>query len=573
MEPTWSILRLAKVFQVSHRLNDLLRAASRSCRDLVGAESVRIWVERRAGRRLVAYDFQGEDSTPTQEYRLPRGEGLAGWVVSREQALRLGPGDPRPGFIGTTPSFASALVVPLFRHGRAFGAVECLDRKGGFSADDQDRLEEAAEQVALALDNALLYSEAERRALEKDVLLEVSNTLSASLEQDEVLDAILRSLREVVRYDAAAIYLVDRGSGELEQVRELGYPAGSEDAFQLQVGQGIVGWVAKTGSAVIVPDTLQDARYVAARTETRSELAAPLVLKGETIGVFNLEHNRPDAYHEDHLELLSAFASQAAVAIERARLLRNQMERRRFERELSIAREIQASFLPKAAPQLPSFDVAGLIRQHAEVGGDFYDFIHVGEHRLGLAIADVSGKGIPAALILAGFRASLLAEIRNDFAIRAIMSKVNSLLLESSDGGKFVTCFYGLLDTKHRVLIFCNAGHNPPLLRRADGRIEYLTEGGVALGVLQDAQYEDRPVALRPGDLLVLYTDGVTESLSPSREIFGQARLEETVERLAGGSAQEILDGVVRAALDWNGTDELSDDLTVVVLKAREPIP
>src|SRR5262249_4762473 len=364
-------------------------------------------------------------------------------------------------------------------------------------------------------------------------------------ELDETLDAILRSLREVVRYEAAAIYLVNRRTGVVEQVRDIGYPEGSDEVFRLQVGQGIVGWVAKTGTSVIAAETARAPPYGAARTSTQSELAARLVLEGKTIGVFNLESDRPDAYTEDHLELLEAFASQAALAIERARALRERLERRHLERELTIAREIQATFLPKSAPEIPSFELAGVTRPHAEVGGDYFDFIRIGEHRIALAIADVSGKGIPAALIMASFCASLLAAIRNEVAIRAVMSKVNSLLLESRDPGKFVTCFYALLDVQHRALIFCNAGHNPPILRRADGRMEALMEGGLALGIVPGAQYEDRPLTLRPGDVLVLYTDGITESMDAAKQPFGQPRLEELIERLHERSAQEILDGIV----------------------------
>jgi sigma-B regulation protein RsbU (phosphoserine phosphatase) len=564
-------LELVRVYYSRRNLNDLLAVAARRCAELVGARRARVWVQKWPGSRLSSVDPEGPDGTVRTELRLAPGEGLAGRAISRGELLRLGPGDPRPALEGEAPGFEAALVVPLFRHSESFAAIECLDSRNGpaFTAEDADRLRAAGEHVALALDNALLHREAERRALEKDVLLEVSMTLSSPLELDEVLDAILRSLRQVVRYDAASIYLVNRRTRVLEQVRQVGYPAGSDQAFELQVGQGVVGWVAKTGTAAIVPDTSNDARYVAARDTTRSEVATPLLVEGETVGVFNLESDRPDEYHEEHLELLAAFASQAAMALERARLMRDRMERRHLERELGIAREIQSSFLPKSAPQVPDYDLAGRTLPHAEVGGDYFDFIRIGENRLGIAIADVSGKGIPAALIMAGFRASLLAEIRNEFAIRAVMSKVNSLLLESSDRGKFVTCFYGLLDLHHRALIACNAGHNPPLLRRADGRIEYLTEGGVALGVLPGAHYDDRPLALHPGDVLVLYTDGVTESLNAEREAFDQDRLEATVQSLHHLAAREILDGIVKAALDWSGEENQSDDLTVVVVKVK----
>uniref|UniRef100_A0A832I1E3 GAF domain-containing protein n=1 Tax=Eiseniibacteriota bacterium TaxID=2212470 RepID=A0A832I1E3_UNCEI len=549
-------------------LDDLLRTASRHCRRLVDAERVRIWIARRGGRRLVARE--AAEDRPPAEYRLRRGEGVAGWVLTRGQALRLAPGEPRPELRGEVEPFEAVLALPLFRRGEAFGVIECLDKRGGgaFTDADADHLEAAAEHVAFALDNALLYRETERRALEKEALLEVSKTLAEALDLDEVLSALFEALRQVVDFDAAAVYLVDRRTHVLELVSALGYPEGADEAFALQLGQGIAGWVAKTGEPVIVPDVSRDARYVAARPSTRSELAAPLLLKGRTIGVFNLESDLDDAYHEGHLELVTAFASQAAIAIERARLTDELLERRRIEKELAIAREIQASFLPERAPRVPGFDLAGTTIPHDEVGGDYFDFIEIGEHRLGLAIADVSGKGIPAALIMAGFRMSLLAEIRNEFAIRAVMRKVNSLLHESLERDRFVTAFYGVLDWKSGMLTFSNGGHNPPVLLRADGGAESLAEGGVALGVLPDATYDDRPVALRPGDVLFLYTDGVSEAESPDGEQFGRTRIERTLRALAGESAEAIAQGVVRAVLEWTGERGQNDDLTLMVVKA-----
>jgi sigma-B regulation protein RsbU (phosphoserine phosphatase) len=257
------------------------------------------------------------------------------------------------------------------------------------------------------------------------------------------------------------------------------------------------------------------------------------------------------------------------VAIERARFTRQLLEQRRLEKELAIAREIQLSFLPRGAPEVPGFELAGAARTHAEVGGDYYGFIPVSDYRIGIAIADASGKGIPAALLMAGFRMSLLAEIRNDFAIRAVMRKVNTLLHESIERDKFVTAFYGVLDHKNRVLIFSNAGHNPPILVRADGSIELLLEGGVALGVLPDAIYEERPIALQPGDVLLLYTDGVSEAESPSGEQFGQGRLEQLLARLRERPAAEILDAVVDEVVAWAGERGQSDDLTLMVVKCR----
>jgi sigma-B regulation protein RsbU (phosphoserine phosphatase) len=564
------VLKLTEGFDESTNLIELLRDAGRHIRKLVDCDKSRIWLARRGGRRLLARDFPAGGGVPT-ELRLAHDEGLAGWVFTHGQVLGIGPSDPRPPLKGPVPTFQSALVMPLYRRGAVFAAIECLDKRGGgpFTGDDIERLSVAAEHVSFALDNALLYEETERRALEKEVLLEVSTKLSGQLDLDEVIDAMLRSLRQVVQYDAAAVYLVNRTTHALELVSEVGYPEGSEEAFGIMVGQGIVGWVAKTGEPAIVADVSNDQRYVAARPETRSELAAPLNLAGRTIGVFNLEHDMVDAYHEGHLEMVTAFAAQAAVAVERARLTAELLERRRLEKELAIAREIQASFLPDHAPEVPGFELAGTTEAHDEVGGDYYDFIRVSDSRLGIAIADVSGKGIPAALIMAGFRMSLLAEIRNEFAIRAVMRKVNGLLHESTDRGKFVTAFYGVLDHKNRVLIFSNAGHNPPILFRRDGRIEYLEEGGVALGVLAQTEYEERPIALRPGDVLVLFTDGISEAESPAGEQFGQKRIEQVVSANVGHSADEIMTILSRAVREWSGARGLTDDLTLVVLRVK----
>ncbi|MFN8587048.1 MAG: SpoIIE family protein phosphatase [Candidatus Eisenbacteria bacterium] len=554
--------------------HDLLRSATRQCRKLVDCEQVRIWVSRRAGRRLVARDFP-EDGASPHEVRLPKGEGLAGWVMTHERTLRLAEGEPLPEDAkGVKGRFRSALVIPLLRRGEPFGAIECLDKRGGdFSDADFDRLEVAAESVAFALDYALLYQEIERRALEKEVLLDITRALASPFDLEEVIDEIFKSLRQVVDYDAAAIYLVQPGTGALEMVSEHGFPTGSERAFELQMGQGIVGWVAKTGESVIVPDVNADRRYVAARPSTRSEIATPLLFEGRVFGVFNLESDLVDAYHEGHLEMLGAFAAQAAVAVERARTAEALVERRRLEKELAIAREIQRSFLPAGAPEIPGFDLAGTSITHDEVGGDYFDFIPVSTTRLGLAVADVSGKGIPAALLMAGFRMSLLAEIRNEFAIRAVMRKANGLLHESTERDKFVTAFYGVLDWRNSILIFSNAGHNPPLVMHSDGTTEQLLDGGLALGVLPDSVYEERPIALRQGDVLVFYTDGVSEAENEDGEQFGEERLEQVARAHAAEPAARLLAAIVDAVVAWTGDRGPTDDLTLIVVRKTGPTP
>ncbi len=554
---------LTDFFTSTLELDELTQAAVAFVHGLVRAERVRLWLLRRGGQRLVARELDPAAPDGLSETVIASDEGAVGEVATGRRTLVLGPStDPdRP--------FRSALLVPLLRRGACLGVIECLDKAGAerFGAEDQAALESVSEDLAVAIENAQLYFDTRRKSLERAVLLEVGRALALPMELAEVLEAIMDQLRRIVHYDAAAIYLLDRETGEIASEASRGYPPEFLEDDRLRIGEGIVGWVAKTGESVSVADARSDTRYLVARPQTRSELACPIVSQGRIIGVFNLENDELDAYHEGHLEFLKTFASQAAAAIERARLLTEVLSARNLERELEIARGIQASFLPTTPPAVPGLDLAGLNIPYREVGGDYFDYIRIVENQLGLAIGDVSGKGVAAALLMAAFRASLLAEIRNHFAIRRILQKVNRLLFESTDAGKFVTAFYGVLDAKNRVFTFANAGHNPPLLLRANGTVEWLSEGGLPLGVMEEATYEERPVPLGVGDVLVLYTDGVTEASDESEEQFGVERLEALVRRHAASPAAELVEAIRHDVEACTGERHLNDDLTVVVAR------
>ncbi len=560
---------LTDFFTQTLDLDELIQAASAYAHSLVRAETVRIWLFRRGGQRLVSREFDPAAPDGVSEHMITPDDGPVGLSATTRQPLNLGPSRDDARFVATDPPFASALLVPLLRRGTCLGVIECRDKAGGERFTDADlvALSSVSEDMAVAIENAQLYFDTRRKSLERAVLLEVGRAIALPLTLPQVLEAIMDQLRRIVHYDAAAIYLVDKETHEVLAEASRGYPPELTEAFKLLEGEGIVGWVAKTGESVIVPDASRDKRYVAARPSTRSELACPIVGQGRIIGVFNLENDDIDAYHEGHLEFLKTFASQAAAAIERAKLLDAALEARNLEKELEIARGIQESFLPEKAPVMAGLDLHGINLSYGEVGGDYFDFIPIVDNQLGLAIGDVSGKGIAAALLMAAFRASLLAEIRNHYAIRRIFEKVNRLLYESTDTGKFVTAFYGVLDVKNRVFTFSNAGHNPPLLLRANGTAEWLTEGGLALGILVDATYEERPVPLATGDMLVLYTDGVTEASTSTGEQYGVKRLEDLVRRLADQPAAQIVEAIRIEVEAFTGEMHLNDDLTLVVAR------
>ncbi len=462
----------------------------------------------------------------------------------------------------------SLITVPLIGKGQMIGVIEAINKATGpFTEADLDVLIGLANQIAVAIDNAALYRAVKREALERTLLYEVGKKLSGSLTLDEVLKDILDSLKQVVDYDAAGVFLVEPDRGEIGSIYTVGYDTTDSSDMQLKIGQGLIGNVVKAGEPIIVADVMNDDRYVNARAATRSEIVVPMILGNQVIGVVNLESDRVGAYDQEHVALLSAFASQAAISVERARMHERLLSSERLEQQLSIAREIQRSFLPPADPVLPGYDLAGRNISSEQVGGDYYDFICIVQHHTGIAIGDVSGKGIPAALIMASFRSSLIAEIRNNYSIGTICRKVNNLMCESLKPGNFVTAVYGVLDSKNHIFTFANCGHDQPIWLHSDGRVELLREGGLAFGITRDAVYEERPLFLNSGDIVVFYTDGVTEVFDRNGQQFGTKRLIEILHENRHRPAGEILDEVYRAVKNYASPDHVFDDFTMIVLK------
>src|SRR5439155_8996538 len=357
-------------------------------------------------------------------------------------------------------------------------------------------------------------------------------------------------------------------SQEIQRMVVYGYPLDINQDRLLEVGRGARQLVGETRAAVILQDLSQFPLYVDARNSARSAMVTPILSNNRMIGVFTLESDQADVYTSDDLALFKKFSHQAALSIEKAQLHRALIEKNRLEQELSIAREIQMTFLPRREPPLAGFDVAGLNLPSSRVSGDYYDFIKIVEGQWGVVIGDVSGKGIPASLIMASFRASLLAEIRNNYAISTIMSKVNQLLWESTDANQFVTAFYGVLDEGESVLTYCNAGHNPVVLIRGDGSCVKLETGGLVLGAFADTVYQESRIEIQPHDILLLYTDGVTEIYNEANEEFGVERLLDLVKTHPQLTAKEITSLAQNSVLNFAADQTIQDDFTLVVLKA-----
>jgi len=468
-------------------------------------------------------------------------------------------------------SARNLMASPIVRKDKFRGVIEVFNKRGGqdFKESDLEIMSALGQQIALAVANAKLIRRARRKTKEAQSLYEVGKLLSGTLELEELLNLIVEQVRKLVKVNIAAIYLVDQEDGSIEDIVSTGVPDHLKSGLPLKIGQGICGLVAKTGESIVVNDVSRNQQYISVRSQTNSEIAVPLISRGKVLGVFNIESDDLNAYGKSDLELLETFASQAAVSVERAMLYQQALERKALEDELNIARQIQSTFLPKKNPTITGFDIAGVNIPSEAVGGDYYDFIDIVNNQIGIAIGDVSGKGIGAALIMAAFRASLKAEIRNNYAIRTIFKKVNSLLFESIERENYVTAVYGVLDTKNRVFTFSNAGHNPPLLLKTDGQVMELVEGGLALGMFPDSTYEERPVYIDNGDILLFYTDGVTEAQDINDCEFGVGRLTKLVNDSRNLTSTEIIDSIIAAVQKYRDKNTQLDDLTLILAKCK----
>lgn len=332
------------------------------------------------------------------------------------------------------------------------------------------------------------------------MLLDITKKISRSLDLQEVLNLVMDTLDSLIPYDAAGIFVLKCGDGRhdgLEDPCELqaeairGYDIDEISKMHLRMGEGFIGHVALTRESIISPDVRTASIYINAREKTLSEMVVPIISNDEVIGVFDLESDKLNAYQQDDLEVLNLLASQVAIIIEKVMLHDQLIEKQRLEGQLEVARQVQLELLPPADPELEGYDISAYNFPTEEVSGDYYDWVRIYDDQIGLVIADVSGKGVPAALLMAFLRASLRAATQVGYSPHISMAKVNYLLWESIERNQFVTAFYGILDASNRSLSYTNAGHNPALLLEANGNVRFMERGGVPLGMFEDSRYHE----------------------------------------------------------------------------------
>ena len=414
------------------------------------------------------------------------------------------------------------------------------------------------------------------KAKQGDLLALISKvgiTLLSSATLSETLEQIVSLVFEAVPADRCLIMMRDEGSEDLRvAVARLRDRVG--EVGEIRVSRNVLDEVVIRGKSVLTSDAQHDPRFASGTMVlqgVRSVLAVPLGVADKVFGIIYADSPIAEGrFTEDHLKVLTTLASVAAIRVENARLVEARLERERFERELALASEIQQRFQPTAPPHVNGYELQGISFPCYEIGGDYYDFIEREDGRLVIALGDVSGKGTAAALLMSSLHAAIHAQSGSHNTLVATISAVNRYLADNIPSNRFVTLFYAELDPDSGALSFLNAGHNPPLIVHSAGTVEQLASGGLPLGIKRDAEYREGRTQLQTGDVLVIYSDGVTEAVSPTGEEFGPTRLYEVVARNIEASAAGIRDRIESSLTKFAQGTSAADDITLVIVK-RQP--
>lgn len=406
------------------------------------------------------------------------------------------------------------------------------------------------------------------------LISKVGVALLSSSGLDETLNQVASLVFEAVPAERAVIMLKDEtaeGGMKILVARQRGK---EERIEEVRISSTVMEEVMKNGKSVLTADAQHDPRYASqtmALLGIRSVLAVPLsVSETEVFGIIYADSPTSEAtFSEEHLNILTTLASVASIRVENARLLEERFERERMERELELATEIQQTFQPSAPPVMDDYEFQGISFSCYEIGGDYYDFISLHDKKMMIALGDVSGKGTAAALLMSSLHAAIHGQVAAKTSLHQTVTSVNQYLADNTPTNRFVTLFIAELDPQQGILRYINAGHNPPIVGRSDGRVEQLESGGFPLGILPSADYEVGQIHLNSGDSLVIYSDGVSEANNLAGDEFGMDRLEQVISKNIHASAAGMRDKVESALSAFTQTAPANDDITLVIVKRK----
>jgi sigma-B regulation protein RsbU (phosphoserine phosphatase) len=411
-----------------------------------------------------------------------------------------------------------------------------------------------------------------RRAVEElSTLNDLARAIGASLNLPEIMNVIIRRSLRAINAEQGMITLSPKG--ETDPMKTLVRDMTSSKQHQpFHLDQNLMGWMQSDKKSLMINDFAKDKRFQGIKWDQsiRNLICVPLLAKSELIGILTIINKKQDLDFSDaDLRLLSIIAAQSAQIVENARLYEEEQTFLKVQEEIKIASKIQHDLLPKQNPQIEGYDIAGKNISAQLVGGDYYDFIQINQDRIALCLGDVSGKGLPAAILMANLQAAVRSQAILNVSAQDCTQRANKLLFKNTSTEKFVTLFYAVLDAKRHELVFSNAGHDNPFLLR-DKKVTRLEAGGTVLGFIEDVPFEQETMTLLNGDVLLVYSDGITEAMDVNGKEFGEERLGEVVIANREKSAEELIDTILASVKEHTGAQPQMDDMTIMIVKKEK---
>jgi sigma-B regulation protein RsbU (phosphoserine phosphatase) len=564
------LMRLANALNTTLDLQTLMHRT---------AELVRVVIDYKIFAILLLNDrtndlrmrFQIGHSPEMERKRIRIGQGIVGLAAERKQVVLVNDVTKSENYVAAYPDVRSELAVPLVAKNKLIGVIDIESEQTDFFQQEHVHLLElTASRMAVAIENARLYTRISRQAQMLEVLNEISRDITSILDLDLLFERIGQLLRRLIDYQMFSILLVD----EVEQVFDLRFSVRFGERFKtstrVPLTNGLVGRAVRERMLVNVPDVRKDSRYQMVNPETRSEMVVPLIYKNKVIGVLDLEHTRPNFFNEEHERVMITMAATVAISIENARLYqRVAHQEQRLENDLAMAREVQLRLLPQKKPQHAHAEFATRFLPARMIGGDLYDFLRYDQFRTGIALGDASGKATPAALYSALVSGIMRAGAPQCPTPAEMLKLLNEALQERQLDAQYITMTYAVWNDEDQTLQIANAGAVQPLFCRG-GEVETIQAEGFPLGLFPDAKYEEFTLSTRPGDAIIFFSDGIVDAQNSSAEMFGDQRLVTLVKANIDKPAGELADIIMREVGIFQGGVDRFDDETVVILKVRE---
>ncbi len=429
------------------------------------------------------------------------------------------------------------------------------------NADSPDRID------SIAKENQRL-----KRAVEElSILNEISTAIASTMELGTIEALIMKKCIKHFHVEQAVVMILHEEAPENPFQTMIREADRSQMGAPYRLDTQLTGWMLKNRTPLLVNDLQNDDRFQTMPrngVQVKSLLCVPMFYKSKMLGLIACFNKKGgEDFSEEDQRLLSIIGAQSAQVIENARLLEQEQMLTHIQEEHRLAADIQARLLPKSAPVLEGYDISGVSYPAKAVGGDYFDFIKINDERLAFCVADISGKGIPAALLMSNLQATIRTESLLSPCPCECLNRSNKLLYQNTESNKFATLFYGVLDTDKHMIVYANAGHNRPFIVRGNGKYEELCTAGIVLSMLEQFEYPEDTCAIYPGEMLVIYSDGVTEAINEQQEEFGEHRLWELTSSLRGKKADDIVDEIIKEIGLFTGTQDQFDDITLMVIK------